>query len=399
MKKFFCMLLLCSMLLSLWGCGADKPRASAPAASQPSLPGGTTAPEVPTEEEWAQLRAYCEIVDSLYYYGSHIHGYSGQAAVKYCYQQLQAMSHLDKWIASEHLTPMHDLSPLGDLAYCVRLPRKPIVDGFVTVEDVLLTETIWYIDALENKSIVRDREYQYNTAGELQSDFDSFPNGDLFWDDAFSLDVYYEYPLKTGTPEHTYDVQGCITQSRYLHHDGTVNCILQYTYNTDGTLATESYRDRNGNEYYITYTYADGLLIKKEGVPYAINQRTANVEYTYNEAGQLTKEYHDRSNPKEIFWRDLLIEYSYDRDGTLQSASGAGLAFQRNSTDTYLMGYGSARYFTYSYDDTGRLSQVTYQEMGSYDENGNYTSGKSDIIYYIDYAYGDFYIPPSIPME
>ena len=395
MKSLFAFMLICCLMLSLCACDDDT------SINIPNLPnqniGGNIEQPGPTTEEWADLWKYCDIVNCVIHNSFSIladREYSGQDAIKYCYEQLQNMAHLDKWIGSEYVKDDSAIGYLGPAYECATIPRQPLLDGFVILDNVILFRTEWYTDALDNKNTT-DYHYTYDREGNRLN------NSDLPCDpyDLYAPSRAINYPLAEGTPEHTYDSKGKVSQLRYLHRDDTVNCVITYTYNADGTVATEKYKDRNGMEFSVVYTYANGLLIKAAGIPYQDSGEAATIDYSYDEAGRLVKEYHTREYISNLYKDDLMIQYTYDNTGNLINASCADLRFQKNSSGVYLMGYGDVYYYTYSYNNAGNLTQSTYQEMGSYDENGNYIGGKNETIYYSDYIYGKYYIYPQNTTE
>lgn len=347
-----------------------------------------TLPEYPSDEDWEQLHQYSNIYSSLRNYAGgnsyiSMHDsansvwYEGNDAVRYCYETLPKLTGIDKWIGTEHLEIWGD---------DINWDREALISGFSVMEDMLLTSKAWYEDALGNINDSSTYRYVYNKDGSSAS----------FQDINYTFSAGPSYPYDYGTPEYTYNDAGQLTRLRLLDYEDQVNCIIDYTYNPDGTLATETYQDRNSKAYSITYVYDSGRLVQAVGMPpitYYMNN-PATVEYTYNDAGQLVREYHVEQDVGDSSWLyDYLIEYIYDDAGNL-SAIHAAVVYRSRDWDTKefkISDYRNVTVYTYAYDDAGHMVRSTYANMGSFDAEGNRTSTEVYRTYITDYTYGTYY--------
>lgn len=259
-----------------------------------------------------------------------------------------------------------------------------IADRFTVLEDMPLEKIYWYTDALGNVTESSRVYYIYDADGSLLTQ--NRDNG--------TVSDHYRYNY--GTPEYTRDENGTIISLRYLSGE-TVNCVIDYTYNSDGDLASEHYLDRDGNEYTIIYDYENGRLVRAHGVPYAEgSQDTMTVEYHYDDLGNLVLEtgIHDGWDENSASQFIKTVRYSYDDNGNLSSIRKATEYYiKANYTDTErkLEQYQDVREWTFCYDAEGRLIQNTYAAIGTTTPDGTPVNG-SYRVYTGDTSYGSYYV-------
>lgn len=259
-----------------------------------------------------------------------------------------------------------------------------IASRFTVLEHMPLEKTYHYTDALGNVTESSRVYYVYDANGRLVSQ--SLDNG------AVTDHYLYNY----GTPEYTYDEAGNVTRLRYMSGE-TVNCVIDYTYNTKGQLTDEHYLDRAGNEYTVRHHYKNGVLVRSTGVPYAEGSRdTMTVEYHYDDNGNLIQEtgIHDGWDETSPSLFIKTVQYTYDEAGQITAIRKATeYRIKANYTDKnrVLKQYQDVREWTFSYDKAGRLIRNTYAAMGTTDPNGTPLNG-SYRTYTGDTRYGSYYV-------
>ncbi len=259
-----------------------------------------------------------------------------------------------------------------------------IASRFTVLENTALQKVYSYTDALGNQTEASRIHYVYSTDGSLLSQ-----SNDRFLDsDYFSLNY--------GTPVRTLDETGKVLELRYVSGD-TVNCVIDYTYNEDGTLAATHYLDRDGFEYHITHTYEDGLLVQSAGLPYAeYSADTMTVTYLYDENGLLLREEGVKDTPErsQVNRCVKIVEYTYDAQGRVTAIRRASEYHEKESyedTDYVLRHYEDVRLWTREYDRVGNLVRNTYALIGSTDLEGN-PQNPSYRTYVGETTYGTYYV-------
>ena len=259
-----------------------------------------------------------------------------------------------------------------------------IASRFTVLENKALDKVYWYADSLGNATQSSRVYYIYGSDGGLVTQSQ----------DHGTVGDHYLYNY--GTPEYTYDENGLVSQVRYLSGD-TVNCVIDYAYHTDGSLASEHYLDKAGNEYNIRYHYENGRLILAQGVPYTEGSSdTMTVTYHYDASGKLVRKegINDGWDQESDSQFIKTIRYTYDENGHLSSV--------RKATEHYIKAYDTdtgrileqcqdVREWTFSYDAEGRLTQNTYATIGITTPDGTPVNG-SYRIYTGETSYGRYYV-------
>ena len=259
-----------------------------------------------------------------------------------------------------------------------------IAAHFTVLEDVALEKVYRYTDALGNWVESSRVNYIYNADGELISQ--SIDNGM----------IPDHYPCNYGTPEYTKDGSGIVTSVRYLSGD-TVNCVLDYSYDADGRLTFEHYRDKDGRDYTIAYHYENGILIRAKGVPYTEGSaETMTVEYSYDDHGNLilesgTPDHWDPSGSSKFV---RTVQYTYDENGRVTVVRRALECYVKthlDDPDFTIEQCQDVREWTYTYDEAGRMSQNTYAYIGNTTPDG--TPFQSAYrVYTGSIQYGSYYV-------
>ena len=113
------------------------------------------------------------------------------------------------------------------------------------------------------------------------------------------------------------------------------------------------------------------------------------VTYTYDEKGNLIKEAGLEDNPSSSRWYyERFREYTYNDAGQVTSVQHYTLRYDRGEIDHKY----DLKIWEYQYDGNGQMTQVSYSNLGSFDENGESTSGGSDYVIYGTPTYGIFYV-------
>lgn len=254
-----------------------------------------------------------------------------------------------------------------------------IASRFTLLENKLLELNYTHIDALGN--LVEDNtvRYEYNADGSIsyQSTDHYAPKG------------MYE---TSGTPEETLNEKGQVITVTYKSSEGKINNIVNFTYNADGSVATEEYKGSNGDTCFITYTYDEsGKKIQATGVPYYthVNAETMTVTYHYDEAGRLVQEVGVRDEEDSSSWvYEKHREYTYDAAGNLTSVSHYNMSYYKDEP-RYKQ---EQKLWEYQYDSNGQLTQSSYSNLGNYDYTDDETTGGNDYAIIGTPTYGIFYV-------
>ncbi len=262
---------------------------------------------------------------------------------------------------------------LGDFEQAAEIASR-----FTLLENKMLKLEYTHTDALGN--LVEDNtvNYEYDADGNV------------------SYESYHNYKpagmfYTSGTPEETLNDAGQVVTVTYKSGDGKVNNIINYTYNADGTVATEDYKDSDGDTYLVTYTYDEtGKKTQATGVPYNTSgEQTMTVTYAYDGAGRLIKESGLQDNPSSSRWyNEKVKEYTYDAAGNMTLMRTYTLNYDQGE----LYRVYSVKRWDYQYDSNNQLTQVSYSELGDFNSAGENTSSGSDYVIIGTPTYGTFYV-------
>lgn len=416
MKRWIACIVTVATMLCLLGCnpsGYDPTKTTAGTTLPQTLPttqtiasGDTvppTAATVPTSEAEikdytyiaARLRDYFEIVRKLDQYtpGDTIHvstgdrsrSYSGNEALRYCYETLLELEAMDPWL---NQTSWQEIM----VGYStINLDRQSYLDRFAVAEDVLLQmdyEEIYGGSNSQEERVV----WHYDQAGRVYYIYNGIEH----------LDQYRTY--RKIAPAHIlfcYDENGIISTACFGQKYALVS-YLTPTYDEMGRVVTEIYTHQVYT-HRIDYSYDEaGRLIRKvlyEDVsvedaqyPWPGDGYYWITEYTYDEAGKLLQEtetgwFHNYWQGFEWAWNVVTTQYSYDANGLPVSALRTYQSGHPN--DVTAEWSESTESYAYTWDSQGRLltRTITNDRQGWIEE----------------YVYGNYYsfdefevIPPEI---
>lgn len=254
-----------------------------------------------------------------------------------------------------------------------------IASRFTLLENKLLELKYTHTDALGNLIEDNTVRYEYNAAGSI-----SYQSSDSY----MPAGMY----RTSGTPEETLNDKGQVITITYKSGDSKVNNIINFTYNEDGTVATEEYKSANGDMYSIAYTYDEsGKKIQTTGVPYNEygGEQTMTVTYYYDEAGRLVKESGVEDNPSSSRWyNEKVKEYTYDAAGNMTMMRTYRLNYDQGEIDWVY----EVKRWDYQYDSNNQMTQVTYSNLGTYTAEGEHSNGGNDYVITGTPTYGIFYV-------
>jgi hypothetical protein len=144
-------------------------------------------------------------------------------------------------------------------------------------------------------------------------------------------------PRSYGNLEHEYDEQGRKKRTRSIGRDGQPSRIVDYAYDADGRLSTETIAS-----------------------PKSSRSRPIEHRYHYDEQGDLVEETRKYTEEEATFYRK---SYSYNDDGHIELTR------------------------TYGRKNGGRRAKASYMTRYSYDENGNPIKEVEQIVRVYRYGY------------
>lgn len=410
------MLLATVMLLPLMGCGSSGFQTSQPTMTTTTvLPGtptqaptafetaGSTIPTVPTTLETlpatqpeiadytyikAKLADYFEIVRKLDQYtpgdilhvstGDRSKSYSGNEALRYCYETLLELEAMDPWLNEEswnRIMAGYSLINLDRASYLARL---------AVAENVLLHmnyEEIYGGSSAQKERVV----WHYNADGRVYYIYNGVEH----------LEQYRTY--RRIAPSHIlfrYDENGIVSNACFGQKHALVS-YLTPIYDASGRVITEIYTHAVYT-HRIEYSYDEaGRMTKKvlyEDVstedpqyPWPGDGYYWITEFTYDDAGKLLQEvetgyFHNSQEGFEWAWSVVTTQYQYSSDGVLESAVRTSRSGHPN--DIHFQWSESVENYAYTYDDQGRLLTRTV--------TGDSRGWVEEYIYGDYYAFGEF---------
>ena len=314
----------------------------------------------PTEEEERALYAYSDIVYALSQYDKGrisvmVHDEEGyikeelknQDAMKYCYEMLQQLECVDKWIDSPYC--QHDWDN-PDLNW----NRLELLEGISIVEDVMINQNMVWMDAVGNEQGTQNTYFYYDANGRLISNYSDR-----------DYQVYY--------PTFEWSIENTLSGKHFIYEYDENNIIqkinlIANNYGNTQFLVTPQY-DSNGNKISDHAVYKDG--------------QSWTFYYTYDGENRLIRVDCDRKEDYHLTWY-----YSYDESGRVV----------REQKDTP---YQTEYVIDYTYDNNSVHGFYT-NDNGSYtethevtlDEQGRIITWSKVNNYKYDYSitYGDCYI-------
>lgn len=335
-------------------------------------------PAEPTAEEQDALRQYYYLCQQLFYLETDV----SQERLQSLYQQLLDAESLDHWIHSEYGKTFYE-NEFGNPD--IITDRQTLLNKFTVMDDVLLhyRKAAW-TDNLGNLN-TRDSGntfWDYNADGEVcRIQNESFYIGDFGYR---ASDLRFDVE---------YDAEGKPLCKRYYLDNDSILYMVVYTYNENGLLTEEEYRQNTSSEY-VYHTYDEnGRLIQttwKNIFHYAL-------DYTYDEAGRLASEtitvYSTRSVNKTQFPTSRKVRtYTYDEQGNLQGGTFSETEYYNTGKNISSILDGQ---LSFEHDENGRLltetrtynSKVTYPDKDSGKTIPHTVSSET-----YEYTYGTYYI-------
>lgn len=411
MKKLIALVLVAIMILSLCACGNENPEPSQGDTVDTGNHGDNgqqpTDPPSPSEEEWAVLRAYRDLINQLIYYAETGDAYVYDAegnyledsdALAYIFSQLLSIDTavIDKWKSTEYCGVNHITDYNGNQ---VDWDIDSYLSNFVKLNNVLLQQLRSSLDQKGTEKQESAVTYYYNDHGYTQR-----ISGE---NNAFELMESNPWNM-SGTKEYTYDDAGRAVQIKY-YSSTDVRYTVDITYDENGNKVNEHITQSAG-EIDITYEYDDFDRLVKMELPLSFGSNTVvTFTYAYDENGNLTmeeKRYHhyDSTYEADITDDKYIREYVYDADGKLISGVNK---YQRWSHKAKWVSSGSYYKITqtlskeqvdqlsFTTDDHGNLLTVVITYGILYDTSGNNAGEIKETPEYVsrtyEFVYGDCY--------
>lgn len=350
-----------------------------------------SAEDQPTAEEWEAIDKFRVLMNGLdgytangYIYieysdfdiESDADGVDGREALAFCYDQLTKLEAVDKWVGTDWIDAGWD--------------RQTVLDSFVIVEDVLLSETRTQADYLGNQNTPVMRNWVYNADGKVQSH-----NGysSLFF--AFDPLDGRNFCVQTesnpccvdGQPNYVYGENGELEKIEY--GTGKIDVVRNMTYEAE-FLTGEEILFANGEKGSVTYSYdGENRLVQIEAVHTLLGGDQYKFVYVYGYDGQRNI----ISEAASCYIADFYNDYTFELYNQLETVytykngklSGGACTFTDNYNST------ETDEWTYQLDEKGRVSAVSihfgdtvYQDGGTFPEDQPFGE--------IVYEYGDYYI-------
>lgn len=413
MKKLFALILCIATLLSMAACGADredrderddrenpKTTESSKNNDPDNLETEKVSYEEPTAEDWEAIDKYRVIMRALKEYTETGYIYieyadlginneeetaSGMDALTLCYEQLETLDAVDKWVGSEYINQEDS--------------RQNYLNRFTVVEDVLLKRECVTKDHLGNESYFDTKQWQYNPDGTVHRvPFESGMGSPALWIGRMLTSQIETNPGQVLTyidPVLVYDENGQVEEIQYKTDEGVIEAARFFTY-AENRVTGEKILYADGREEAVAYSYdSNGLLAQMVYTTGNPRHRFRSVySYSYNDQGQMVQE--TISQEKEDYdnegtyapYATTVLEYTYDAKGLPVRAVNTDT---KNSWDTFEVKTDS---WNYTYDEEGRLLAVDiscgnwyWGETGEPTGETNYYAGARHT-----YQYGNYYI-------
>jgi YD repeat-containing protein len=195
-----------------------------------------------------------------------------------------------------------------------------------------------------------------------------------------------------------YDAQGRLVKKRSGWSLDRIDAIVTYTYDTAGNLTKEHVKTNSGEQEY-TYSYANGRLAK---IAWQKGDRSDyTIEYFYDAAGNLVKEEwtqffipynsgvrqeYEKKIMEYVYANGKRVSGTYTMQALVLNYEGLEQPIDVESVDQY----------TYTCDEQGRVLTVTVIPGNTVDMYGE---GKGEVVgtpgyesKTYEYTYGNYYI-------
>lgn len=423
MKKLLAILLCIVMMLSMVACGGNQDNNETPNNDQGNAGVSNEKPTgEPSDEEKNAIGLYSEAVDALnafaedgvwanlsfdcQKYGVDYEGdeyilYGAAAAEKY-YEFIANSTVVDKWVGSDYLAQFYG-----------NWDRQSVLDSFVIVEDVKLSENYTVYDPVGNTKNL-EMTWQYDAEGKL---------GDIRWDSeigeryqyAFVFDAIEVDPLHLlmqeddHRAEPVYDAAGKVTELKVIG-GGETMYLGTISYDSNGKVSSATVTSAYGDKGTLTYSYNDqNQLIE---VSYQSDNLAGNVyyensnwegygekdlyssssftyTYTYNADGKVATKTYSGYSQWDSSVHSVVTEYSYDAAGNLAGAV-CERKYNSQSNQSDVRPCTIKDTYTFACDAQGNPVSVTINCGDAVYES--YTKNSESSKIEIECVYGDLYI-------
>ncbi len=372
MKKLIAILLALCMVFTFTACEEDDDDDRGPKKTSST----TSKEKKPSTSVISALNKYVWHIDVLLQGGyweentNNPQYISGSKLYEQVYTHLLGASMVDPWIDSDYVKNNYPPDAFS-------ITREEWLAKFTVLEDVPLQRKIWYEDALGNIHDGDWHTFLYEPDGTMIENY-----GDL------NVRAYQaRLPDRTDTKrECVFDANGNLTEIRYVgameNNQSYLFAVRTYTYNPDGTVATERYVQDSGEEYHAAYTYENGKVVKATGHLWTYSSSTSEVIYLYDDQGRLIEE-----KLVDGDYVRTIIRFYYE--GNAEKPYAAVKA----EPDYWYAGtaHRSVVYWKYIYREDGEISGATirtwdYIGLDEDPETLNYST------YNMEYHYGNYYI-------
>lgn len=342
---------------------------------------GPVNSEEPDEDTKALLNLYNSIAYALsaydpdttfYIYTPEAGSLYGQNALKYCYETLQELESLDKWLAQGYAD--ENVNP----------DRLALLTGFSQVPDVLLTATITTEDQLGNVDTKGANVWRYDAGGRIT----------VYTPDAFAPygELYDLYGYRGYNYEHSYDEQGRVASIKIIWPvTDELCCVVTPTYDANGRKTAESLKTNSGT---VTYTYSydnQGRLVRIH-IPVS-DSVYRTLTYSYDAAGNLQKKIWTEYTSSDRMYASTTTEYTW-KAGTC-SATVTNTNWNAISQDSGSYSYSVASEavdtVTYEYENGHVVREITEYGATVYTD-GRETRQPGVISRTLEFVYGDYYV-------
>lgn len=360
MKKLVVVVLAIIIALSLCACGKKDADTN----------GGLLSSQ-PRRKDKKDIETYVTILNTLegYLEDGEITIYDpelkedvkGSQALEYCYQTIQGLKRIDKWIGTEYLPDTRT--------------RKEILDSFVVIRDVKLHDkAVLLDDSGKVKCEYGSGSYTYNANGQLVKGYMSildqyFLDGTYDISLGFALRKYFSYNLEYTC---SYGQTGDIGVAENKANRITLYYVDERVTSVDCLDAEFS----KNTVYSMSYDKQDRLY-KAEGIIYekGIEKTVDTYNFIYDDNNILIREEYVRAfyegDKTPLTIEGWNIDYKYDSNGKLSSAI---LSYDR----------GGELRLTVDYNKDSKLATYHFKHI---DENGEVKGIEQK-----ETTYGDLYL-------
>lgn len=354
---------------------------------------GSANLQEPDEETKALLELYNAIAGCLDEYdpGTTLclytseagHTMYGQEALQYCYEKLQQMECLDKWLEQGY----------GNKN--VTSDRLALLGRFARLPDMLLSATATTEDQKGSIDMKSATYWHYNADGRLILYSPSSCGG------AYG-ELYDRYGYDGYDYEISYNEQNRISSIQIKHPtSGAVHCLITPSYDANGRKTSEEIRTKSGT---VTYTYsydAKGRLIRIE-MPGGFNYSKTLASYSYDGSGKIKQTVlayfvYNGDNPDRMC-KSVTTDYTWKGGSCYATVTNTTWYNESSIFDSsgkitgynYAVASEAVDILTYEYKDGKVVRQITEYGATVYTD-GSATQQPYAVCKTVELLYGDYY--------